>query len=75
MKVLIVRPPRIMGGLEKSSVQHPINIASLAAYLLQVGIETRIIDFEVEHLSDEDFAERLIDYSRPSWPQTASPKS
>jgi len=51
-----------MGGLEKSSVQHPINIASLAAFLLANGIDTRIVDFEVEHLSDKEFAARVSDY-------------
>jgi len=51
-----------MGGLEKSSVQHPINIASLAAFLLSNGIDTRIVDFEVEPLSGDDFAARVSDY-------------
>ena len=52
-----------MGGLEKSSVQHPINIATLAAYLLSNGIETRIVDFEVELLSDDEFAARASDFA------------
>lgn len=51
-----------MGGLEKSSVQHPINIASLAAYLLRSGIEVRIVDFEVESLADNQFAAIVCDF-------------
>jgi len=51
-----------MGGLEKSSVQHPINILTLAAYLQSNGIETSIVDFEVEELADDQFAARVSDY-------------
>ncbi len=51
-----------MGGLEKSSVQHPINVATLAAYLLSNGVEARIIDFEIEFLTDDEFAARVLDY-------------
>jgi len=51
-----------MGGLEKSSIQHPINIATLAAYLLSNGVETRIVDFEVEFLTDDEFGARVSDF-------------
>ncbi|MBN1593192.1 MAG: cobalamin-dependent protein [Candidatus Coatesbacteria bacterium] len=51
-----------MGGLEKSSVQHPVNILSLAAHLLANDIETRIIDFEVESLTDDAFLDRVSDF-------------
>jgi anaerobic magnesium-protoporphyrin IX monomethyl ester cyclase len=52
-----------MGGLEKSSVQHPINIATLASYLLSNGVEAGIMDFEVESLTNDQFASRIADFA------------
>jgi len=63
MRVLLIRPPRIMGGLEKSSIQHPVNLAWLAAVLLANGIEARILDFEVERLGPEEFLDRVSVFS------------
>ncbi len=51
MKVVLIRPPKIRGAIERSMVQHPINILSLAAVLEQSGHEVQVWDFEVEPFS------------------------
>ncbi|MFO8057031.1 MAG: radical SAM protein [bacterium] len=55
MKVLHVRPPKIMGALEESMVQHPVNLLYLAAAARQAGHEPHVRDFEVEK-----FSERIV---------------
>lgn len=55
MKVLHIRPPKIMGALERSMVQHPVNLLYLAAAVRAAGHEAEVWDFEVE-----PFSERLV---------------
>jgi len=61
VKVVLVRPPKIQGALERSMVQHPINLLSLAATLLEhgQGFEVEIWDFEVEPFSEKILRERV----------------
>ena len=60
MKVVLIRPPKIQGALERSMVQHPINLLYLAAALREYGqgFETEIWDFEVEEFSEKILRER-----------------
>jgi radical SAM superfamily enzyme YgiQ (UPF0313 family) len=59
MKIILARPPKTKGGLEKSSVQQPINLCGIAAYLNEAGHDTRIWDFEVEDPEPEVIRTRL----------------
>ena len=61
MKVVLIRPPKIQGALERSMVQHPINLLYLAAVLREYGqgFETEIWDFEVENFSEKILRERM----------------
>ncbi len=58
-KVLLIRPPSIMKGTSFIATQFPLNIASIAASLLESGYEAHIWDFDVEDFSEEAFAERI----------------
>lgn len=60
MKVVLVRPPKVQGSLEKDSVQQPINIAVIAAYLRRHGHEVAIWDYEVESFSESAYVGRLL---------------
>ena len=53
MKVLHIRPPKIMGALERSMVQHPVNLLYLAAAVREAGHEPWVWDFEVEEFSEK----------------------
>jgi anaerobic magnesium-protoporphyrin IX monomethyl ester cyclase len=64
MKAVFIRPPKTRGELEKSSVQHPINLAGLAAYLRTIGVEVQIWDFEVEPSNDESI-KTMIEQFKP----------
>jgi len=61
MKVVLIRPPKIQGALERSMVQHPINLLYLAAVLREYGkdFEPELWDFEVEDFSEKIVRERL----------------
>jgi len=51
-KVALIRPPKIMGALERSMVQHPINLLSLAAVARAAGFVPEVWDLEVEPNSE-----------------------
>ncbi|MBN1385156.1 MAG: cobalamin-dependent protein [Elusimicrobia bacterium] len=59
MNILLIRPPSILGGLRKSNLQHPINIAILASQLIRQGFEVSILDCEAEEFSADDFIRRI----------------
>lgn len=61
MKVVLIRPPKIQGALERSMVQHPINLLYLAATLQEYGegLEPEVWDFEVEKFSEKVVREKL----------------
>ncbi len=59
MKVVLIRPPKVQGSLEKDSVQQPINIASIAAYLRGHGHNVEIWDYEVEPFSESRYVARI----------------
>ena len=62
MKVVLIRPPKIQGALKRSMVQHPVNLLSLAAVLLEYGkgFEVEVWDFEVEEFSEKTVRERML---------------
>jgi len=53
LKVVHIRPPKIMGALERSMVQHPVNLLYLAAAARDAGHQVEVWDFEVEPFSRE----------------------
>lgn len=57
-KVVLIRPPKIVGALERSMVQHPINLLSLAAVVREAGFAVEVWDFEVEPFSEAGVRER-----------------
>jgi radical SAM superfamily enzyme YgiQ (UPF0313 family) len=60
MKVILVRPPEDSGvKTEFISVQYPINLGYLSAYLKERGISTEIWDYCVEKYSKDELAERV----------------
>jgi radical SAM superfamily enzyme YgiQ (UPF0313 family) len=63
MRVLHVRPPKIMGALEESMVQHPVNLLYLAAAARQAGQEPFVWDFEVEPFSEKIVKDRAREVS------------
>lgn len=60
MKIVLIRPPKIQGAVEKSMVQHPINLLYLAGVLREYGdgFEPEVWDFEVEKFSERIIRER-----------------
>ncbi len=58
MNVLHIRPPKIMGALEESMVQHPVNLLYLAATARQGGHKPFVWDFEVEPFSERHVKSR-----------------
>jgi anaerobic magnesium-protoporphyrin IX monomethyl ester cyclase len=51
-KVVLIRPPKIMGALERSMVQHPINLLMLAGAVRAAGFAVEVWDLEVEPNSE-----------------------
>lgn len=64
MKVVLVRPPRFTKRPYFLSLQAPLNIAYLAAYLRRY-YEVEIWDYEVDNYSESSFIQRLK-RTRPS---------
>ena len=62
MKALLIRPPSILDHITKENIQHPINLAQLAAELLNEGIEVRIFDFEVQVYDKRAFADAIQNF-------------
>lgn len=58
MKILHIRPPKFMGALERSMVQHPVNLLYLAAAVRAAGHEPAVFDFEVEPFSEQEVKAR-----------------
>jgi len=48
MRVLLVRPPSMLGRMARQNLQHPTNLLGLAAELKARGHEARLIDLEVD---------------------------
>ncbi len=70
MRVLHIRPPKIMGALERSMVQHPINLLYLAAAAREAGHQVQVWDFEVDSFSEEEVKRRARGF-RPGLAGTA----
>jgi anaerobic magnesium-protoporphyrin IX monomethyl ester cyclase len=65
MKVLLVRPPTVMGEMAQSALQHPLGLLYLAAALEAAGHEAELLDLEVEPHDLEGFKAR-ISRARPA---------
>lgn len=67
MRVVLIRPPKIQGGIERSMVQHPINLLYLASVLRKraKGFEPEVWDFEVERFSQKEVVARLKEKELP----------
>lgn len=65
MKVLLVRPPTVMGEMAQSALQHPLGLLYLAAALEQAGHEPELLDLEVEAHDLETLRTRVSE-GRPS---------
>jgi radical SAM superfamily enzyme YgiQ (UPF0313 family) len=59
MKLALVRPPDSNKSIASEIIQHPINLAMLAACAERKGIECAIWDFSVEEYSVPIFEDRL----------------
>lgn len=58
-KVLLIRPQTLTGKYTFIATQFPMNLGSLAAFLIAGGIETKIYDFDVECFIEESFIRSL----------------
>lgn len=58
LQVVLIRPPKIVGALERHMVQHPINLLSLAAVVRAAGFGVEVWDFEVEPFSEAEVRRR-----------------
>ena len=47
MRVLLVRPPSVLGRMSRQNLQHPTNLVGLASELNARGHEARVLDLEV----------------------------
>jgi radical SAM superfamily enzyme YgiQ (UPF0313 family) len=65
MKVVLVRPPTVMGEMAQSALQHPLNLLYLAAVLEDHGCDVSVWDLEVEPCIPESIEDRLLD-ERPA---------
>jgi len=63
MKIALIRPPKIQGTLEKSMVQHPVNLCWMAAVLRERGHEVKIWDYEVEKFSSSGLRRRVLEWA------------
>lgn len=62
-KIVLIRPPTVMRGTSFIATQFPLNIASIAACLLNAGYDTAIWDFDVEPFSENILSEKLKTFS------------
>ena len=62
MKVAIIHPPEPVVSIASEVIQHPINLAQIAAYLNKYGIECRIWDYGVDIYTDAGFKKKLEDF-------------
>ncbi len=62
-KILLIRPPTVTKGTSFIATQFPLNIASIAASLLEKGFDVKIWDFDVEAFDEEALRERLKGFS------------
>jgi radical SAM superfamily enzyme YgiQ (UPF0313 family) len=63
MKIALVHPPEPIKSIASAVTQHPINLASLAAWLLRDGHDVRIWDYGVDPYDDEAFLARVAGYA------------
>lgn len=64
MRVLLVRPPSVLGRMARQNLQHPTNIVGLASEAKARGHEARVLDLEVTAGGAEAFGPAL-DAFRP----------
>ena len=59
MKIALVHPPEPAKSIASEVMQHPINLAQLAAYLMRNGVVCEIWDYKVRDYSEADFLKNL----------------
>jgi anaerobic magnesium-protoporphyrin IX monomethyl ester cyclase len=64
MRVLLVRPPSVLGRMSRQNLQHPTNIVGLASELNARGHEATVLDLEVVPGGLETFR-RVLAEQRP----------
>jgi len=64
MRVLLVRPPSVLGRMARQNLQHPTNIIGLASELNARGHEASLLDLEVVPCGLAAF-ERALEERRP----------
>lgn len=64
MRVLLVRPPSVLGRMARQNLQHPTNLLGLAAELKARGHEAALLDLEVDARGVPGF-ERTLREWRP----------
>lgn len=47
MRVLLVRPPSVLGRMSRQNLQHPTNLVGLASDLVRAGHHAELLDLEV----------------------------
>jgi radical SAM superfamily enzyme YgiQ (UPF0313 family) len=62
-KILLIRPPTVTKGTSFIATQFPLNLAGMAAGLMNKGYDVKIWDFDVEPFGEGTFVERLVEYS------------
>ena len=61
--ILLIRPPTVTKGASFIATQFPLNIASIAATLLEKGYDTKIWDFDVRPFTEEAFKKEITAFS------------
>ncbi len=63
MKILLVRPPRLYSPVFSDLPRHPIEILTIAGYILEAGFSTEVLDFEIEPPEEKIFIKKLANFS------------
>ncbi|MHC5210518.1 MAG: B12-binding domain-containing radical SAM protein [Planctomycetota bacterium] len=61
MRVLLVRPPSVLGRMARQNLQHPTNLLGLAAQVQARGHEATLLDMEVAPGGLADFERALVE--------------
>jgi len=61
MKILLIALPLTLGKryTEFGGIQYPNNLGYIASYLIKHNYEVEMWDYNIEHFTEEDFAERV----------------
>lgn len=62
MRVLLVRPPSVLGRMARQNLQHPTNLLGLAAQLKARGHEAALLDLEIDARGVPGFEHTLLEW-------------